>query len=98
MKVHAGLHFSVGITIRKGESALHFCMVDVREMPTTFTLNLPARFFVCNKTEVSFLSLRCLHQEQVLFLFLLNSEKAMSIFRLILFSEMNRNKTKPGEI
>lgn len=26
-------------------------MVDVREIPTTFTLNLPARFFACNKTE-----------------------------------------------
>ena len=38
-------------------------MVDVKEMQITFTPNLPARSFACNKTEVSYL--RCRQKRHV---------------------------------
>ena len=53
MKAHAELHFVVGITIKKRENAWSLCMVDVKEMPITFTPNQLANLSACNETQVS---------------------------------------------
>ena len=52
MKAHAELHIVVGITIKKKGNAWFLSMVDVKEIPITFTPNQPAKLSACNTIEV----------------------------------------------
>jgi len=52
LKAHAELLFVVGITIKKRGSAWFLSMVDVKEMPITFTLNQPAKLSACSGIQV----------------------------------------------